>query len=697
MISLVIPTYKERSNIEPLVERVGAALAQCGQEFELIIVDDDSPDGTPDEVRRLQQGRPWLRLLVRENERDLSTAVLAGWRIARGDILGCMDADLQHPPEMLTKLVARLEESGAEVVVGSRHVPGGGVSQWSLLRRFVSWTATLMATFILPGTLSTVRDPMSGFFLIRRKVLDRVALNPIGYKILLEVLAKGDYSRVEEVPFVFEEREKGGSKMSSKTVFYYLVHLLCLSLETGEAFRIFKYGFIGLTGALLNYLSTLHLFDARLGWPWPAAVIGGIAVAMVSNFIWNDLFTFWETRRSRPGLANTLRRFTAFVLLSSTGAALNFALYGLFYGLLSLPKGLALILAIILAGMFNFFVNANVTWRAWWHRRLLSRTLGLQAAPASAFAGTEMAEVPCNLCQSSRYKILYTGKPDNQGKVTAQTFRCTSEQHGDFTNIVQCADCGLLYENPRELERVIEEQYEAVEDPTYLRETRGRIYTFSKLLDSLARFTPDSGRLLDIGCYTGVFLDVARERGWQTFGVEPSTWAAGKARERGHTVINAPLRKAGLTEESFDVITIWDVIEHLHDPLGQLREAFRLLKPGGTLGLSTMNAGSLFAKITGRHWPWYMRMHFYYFTPGSITRMLKAAGFEVLQIERHKRIVSLRYLLEKAAASLGPLAIVGKVIGLPFGRIYVTVDFGDIMNVFARRPQPAEVSGHPAA
>jgi glycosyltransferase involved in cell wall biosynthesis len=129
MISLVVPTYKERANLERLVKRTGDALSHCGEEFELIIVDDASPDGTPDEVRRLAaQNRPWLRLLVRENERDLSTAVIAGWRIARGDVLGCMDADLQHPPEMLPKLVAELRRSGAEIVVGSRHVPGGGVT-----------------------------------------------------------------------------------------------------------------------------------------------------------------------------------------------------------------------------------------------------------------------------------------------------------------------------------------------------------------------------------------------------------------------------------------------------------------------------------------------------------------------------------------------------------------------------------------
>jgi len=231
MISLVVPTYKERSNIPELVERTGKALAACNENYELIIVDDDSPDGTGDEVRRLQIGRPWLNLVVRKNERDLSTAVTAGWRTAAGDVLGCMDGDLQHPPEQLPTMFQRMQETDAEIVIGSRYTAGGGVSEWSLRRRSISWTATLMATFLLPQTAGRVRDPMSGFFLVRRSVLDGVELNPIGYKILLEVLAKGRYHRVEEVPYVFEERSRGGSKLGPSRVLYYLVHLLRLTLH----------------------------------------------------------------------------------------------------------------------------------------------------------------------------------------------------------------------------------------------------------------------------------------------------------------------------------------------------------------------------------------------------------------------------------------------------------------------------------
>ncbi len=265
MISLVVPTYNERPNIETLVERTGAALASTGEAFELIIVDDDSPDGTADAVRGLQATRPWLKLLVRENARDLSTAVVAGWRSSRGDVLGCMDADLQHPPEVLPKLVEQLRTSGADIVIASRNVRGGGVSDWSLARRLVSWISKLLAAFVLPGTLGEVRDPMSGFFLLRRPVLDGAVLNPTGYKILLEVLAKGNYTRIEEVPFVFEERAQGGSKIGSSTVLKYLIHLVRISLETGEATRMIKFALVGLSGVVVNFFC-YRLLVAVPGW-----------------------------------------------------------------------------------------------------------------------------------------------------------------------------------------------------------------------------------------------------------------------------------------------------------------------------------------------------------------------------------------------------------------------------------------------
>ena len=227
MISLIVPTYNERPNVAELVERASAALQLTGEPFELIVVDDNSPDGTSEKIGELQVRRPWLHVIVRRNERDLSTAVLTGWRAAHGEILGCMDADLQHPPEVLPELCARLR--AADLVIASRGAEHGGVSEWKLHRRIVSWTATLLARLLLSGEGRTVRDPMSGFFLLKREVIEDVELRPLGYKILLEVLSRGVYAHVIEVPYTFQERTHGGSKLGAVQVWRYLRHLARIS------------------------------------------------------------------------------------------------------------------------------------------------------------------------------------------------------------------------------------------------------------------------------------------------------------------------------------------------------------------------------------------------------------------------------------------------------------------------------------
>ncbi len=390
MISLIVPTYNERRNVRALVERAGKALELTSQPFELIIVDDSSPDGTADEVRRLAAERPWLKLLVRKGERDLSTAVMAGWREAHGDILGCMDGDLQQPPELLPRLFERLESSGADIVIASRNVRGGGVSRWSIFRRIISWTATLMATFILPGTLGEVRDPMSGYFLLRRRVIDGAALNPLGYKILLEVLARGDYRRVEEVPFIFDERALGESKLGGGIVVKYLAHLVRISVETREAVRIVKYGAVGLTGAWVNFVALRWLNLAR-NWPLSEAALAGVALAIFNNFVWNEVITFPEARKVDSRSLALLRRFLAFAGFSAAGAVLNLALIAVLVGALGWPVTPGVLTGIFAAGLWNFATNSNLTWRAWWNRKILARAADRTASTRGSGAGASVA------------------------------------------------------------------------------------------------------------------------------------------------------------------------------------------------------------------------------------------------------------------------------------------------------------------
>ncbi len=195
MISLVVPTYNKRLHIETLLQGPGTAPASTGEAFELIIVDDDSPDGTADAVRALQATRHWLKLLG-----DLSTAVVTGRQSSRGDVWMQIYSTYHKRFQSRSSTCGHLEPI-LSLPAGVSAV--GGVSDWSLARRFTAWTATLLATFILPGTHGEVRDLMSGFLLLRRHVLDGRVLNPTGYKILLEVPARGNFTRTEEVPFVF--------------------------------------------------------------------------------------------------------------------------------------------------------------------------------------------------------------------------------------------------------------------------------------------------------------------------------------------------------------------------------------------------------------------------------------------------------------------------------------------------------------
>lgn len=226
MLTLAVPTYEERGNIEPLIRRIEAALR--GESFEIIVVDDASRDGTASEVRRLQPGRHWLRLLERHGTRDLSAAVVEAWKAGSGDILGCMDADLQHPPELLPAMLERLRNAPAAIVIASRYAPGGTVGAWRPSRHLISRLTTRTAGLLLPEALQGITDPMSGYFLVRRNAAALDRLQPRGYKILLEVLARARPRPVLDVPFTFGRRASGTSKAGWRASLQFLRQVAAL-------------------------------------------------------------------------------------------------------------------------------------------------------------------------------------------------------------------------------------------------------------------------------------------------------------------------------------------------------------------------------------------------------------------------------------------------------------------------------------
>lgn len=362
MISLVIPTYNESGNIGLLIKRVDGVLKESGHPYEVIIVDDNSPDRTWKVAQALCGEYPDLRVIRRVNERGLARAVVRGWEEARGHILAVMDGDLQHPPETLTLLIKALERDGADISVASRNVKGGGVSRWNVFRRIMSWSATLMATWVLPGTLRTIRDPMSGYFALRRSVIQGCRLKPEGYKILLEVLGRGRYRRVDEIPYTFVEREQGGSKLGPRQYGEFMVHLLRLSWETGELKRFLKFSLVGVSGIFVNMGMLTFLTWNGLGY-LPSGVFA-VETAIVTNFLFNEFWSFSDFSKRSPGLFNRMKRFVGFNLFCTGGAGINLGVLWFLTGYVGIHYLISNLFGISMATLWNYGMNANITWES---------------------------------------------------------------------------------------------------------------------------------------------------------------------------------------------------------------------------------------------------------------------------------------------------------------------------------------------
>lgn len=354
-ISLIIPTYNERDNITPLLKRLENALA--GYSYETIFIDDSSADGTAELAASLADKYP-VKVIVRKDKRGLASAVVDGLNHVSGEIIAVMDADLQHPPEVLPELVKEIE-SGADIVIASRYVRGGSCPGWNLRRRLISRGAIFLAHLLLPATRQ-VNDPVSGFFMFNKNAVAEARLKPLGYKILLELLMQGKFEKIAEVPYTFGSRGGGESKLGVGQQVAYLRHIFSLMKRTGELARFIKFCLVGISGVGVN-MGLLWLLTEQAGLFYLASAAISIETSIISNFILNNYFTFADRRQ--PGVKSLLNRLLKFNMVSLAGLAINLAILWSLTEVAGVFYLLANLFGIAAATLWNFLVNNWWTWK----------------------------------------------------------------------------------------------------------------------------------------------------------------------------------------------------------------------------------------------------------------------------------------------------------------------------------------------
>ncbi len=330
--------------------------SKAGIACDLIVVDDGSTDGTPEIVEEMAQTRP-VRLIRRPGKMGISSAVIDGFKVAKAPIVGCVDSDLSHPPELVSRLLDPISSGQADMSIATRYIEGGGISGWPLRRRVISRTASLLSR-----PITSAKDPMSGFFLVKRDLLDLSRLNPRGWKICLEVLVKARPPSVAEVPYTFVNRSRGSSKMGLDTVGGFIGNLADL-----YAFKFFgsslasfaRFCVVGGIGVLLNLvIYALLIYSAGL-WYMAAATITFFIVAL-NNFFWNKVWTFGDRRKGYRVVGSQLSKF---VVASLAALAVNLVVLNALVELLGFSKVLAQVGAIAVAVLVNFGLSSRWVFR----------------------------------------------------------------------------------------------------------------------------------------------------------------------------------------------------------------------------------------------------------------------------------------------------------------------------------------------
>jgi dolichol-phosphate mannosyltransferase len=353
-LTVVAPTFNEHDNVEILVARLDAALG--GIEWEIVFVDDDSPDGTADKVRALARNDPRVRCLQRIGRRGLSSAVIEGMLASSAPYLAVIDADLQHDETVLPQMLASIKAEELDIVIGSRHAAGGSIGDWDRRRATISNVAARLARLIVAADLT---DPMSGFFMMARPAFERSVrrLSGQGFKILLDLFASTPVAfRFREVPYVFGQRQHGESKLDSFVVWEYLMLLTDKLVGRFVPARFIFFAMIGGLGVIVHF-STLYLSLKLVAFPAAQAI--ATFVAMTSNFVLNNMLTYRDRRLSGWHFVTGLVSFYA---VCSLGAVANVGIASAAFAehYTWWAAGLA---GVAVGVVWNYAVSSVFTWR----------------------------------------------------------------------------------------------------------------------------------------------------------------------------------------------------------------------------------------------------------------------------------------------------------------------------------------------
>lgn len=356
-LTVVVPTFNEAANVAAVVEAVDRALA--GVDWELLFVDDDSPDGTAERVRAIAQADRRVRCVQRIGRRGLSSASVEGMLASSAPYLAVMDGDLQHDPALLRPMLDTLRGGQTDIVVGSRHVAGGGVGDFSAQRQGISRLATRLSRTVLKADLT---DPMSGFFMLTRPALMgclRGGVSGIGYKILVDLFASAPRPlRFVELPYTFRTRQAGESKLDSKVVWDYVMLLADKLVGRYVPVRFLAFSAVGGLGVGVH-LVTLALVFRGLGVDFVSAQVIATLVAMTFNYVVNNSLTYRDRRRRGWQF---LTGWLSFALACSVGAFANVGIAAWLFQRQTFWVVSALS-GVLVGAVWNYAVTSVYTWR----------------------------------------------------------------------------------------------------------------------------------------------------------------------------------------------------------------------------------------------------------------------------------------------------------------------------------------------